>query len=128
MIGHSDITAYNARKLDPGIFFDWKLLAQQGHGLYPKCDTSTITPQILYSYNDRGPCIANLQNTLNQYGYKIKCTEVFDETTRNVVRAFNMHFHNDIHYSEFEYECWDNIAEMRLNDLLEQIKSTAEVV
>jgi len=120
IIGHSDITAYNCRKIDPGITFNWKEFSIKGHGLYPQCDTSLIKPQILYSYgNDYNyESIKNLQGKLSQYGYKIEITGIFDENTNNVVRAFNMHFHNDI---TFEYECWDNISEILLNDLLTQI-------
>jgi N-acetyl-anhydromuramyl-L-alanine amidase AmpD len=121
IIGHSDITAYNARHVNPGIFFDWKSLAVDGHGLFPNCDISSIIPDALYSYGDVDGKIATLQSNLNAYGYKIDLTGVFDEQTRNVVRAFNMHFHNDVNYDGFEYESWDTISDARLDDLLQQI-------
>lgn len=50
--------------------------------------------------------------------HKINMTGVFDDETQNVVRAFNMHFHTD---TTNDYECWDDISEARLNDLLTQI-------
>ncbi len=123
IIGHSDITAYEARHVNPGIFFDWKALAVDGHGLYPKCDISSITPAALYSYGpNNDPKITTLQDNLKTYGYKIDLTGVFDDQTRNVVRAFNMHFHNDINYDGFEYESWDTISDARLDDLLQQMQ------
>jgi N-acetylmuramoyl-L-alanine amidase len=120
IIGHSDITAWNGRKVDPGIAFNWKGLAKngEGHGLYPKCDTSGLSNKILYKFGDSSEKITELQKNLNRYGYKINITGLFDDETQNVVRAFNMHFHTD---TENYYECWDNISEARLNDLLTQI-------
>jgi len=122
IIGHSDITAYEARHVNPGTLFDWQSLAVDGHGLYPQCDVSSITPAALYSYGSNDPKITTLQSHLKTYGYKIDLTGFFDDQTRNVVRAFNMHFHNDINYDGFEYESWDNISDARLDDLLQQMQ------
>jgi N-acetylmuramoyl-L-alanine amidase len=118
IIGHSDITGWSGRKTDPGIAFDWKALAENKHGLYPKCDTSVLSGEILYRFGDSSCKIEELQKKLNTYGYKINMTGLFDDETQNVVRAFNMHFHTD---TTNDYECWDDVSEARLNDLLTQI-------
>lgn len=118
IVGHSDVTAYEARKFAPGVFFDWKWLAEQGHGLYPQCDTSHVKAKVLYKTGDANTAIQDLQSRLQQYGYKIDVNGKFDVHTENVVRAFNMHFHTD---NDFGYEVWDNVADMQLNDLLHQI-------
>jgi N-acetyl-anhydromuramyl-L-alanine amidase AmpD len=117
IIGHSDITAWNARKVDPGICFDWKWLANEGHGLYSKCDLSKLSAKIMYEFGCNDD-VTNLQTRLQSLGYKIDITGVFDAMTRNVVRAFNMHFHTD---TTFDYEVWNNESEMILNDLLTQL-------
>lgn len=74
IIGHSDITGWSGRKTDPGIAFDWKALAggnddEKGHGLYPKCDTSALSGEILYRFGDSSCKIEELQKKLNTYGY-----------------------------------------------------------
>lgn len=116
IVGHSDITAWNARSPDPGMFFDWQFLADNGHGLYSKFTSEN--PKILYEYGCKGEDILNLQNSLEKLGYKIHNTSEFDVCTLNVVRAFNMHFHQD---TAFSYEVWDDVAHGRLNDLLLQM-------
>ena len=112
IVGHSDIAL--GRKIDPGIAFNWKYLADNGHGLYS--DDKHDCPTVLYKFGDSCEGIKSIQAKLSKYGYNTSVTGEFDEDTQNVVRAFNMHFHND---TTFDYEIWDSVSDMRLDALLE---------
>lgn len=122
IVGHSDVTAHDARQLNPGVLFNWKWLAEQGHGLYPKVDVSKLEQKVLYSYGSSDAGVKDLQVKLQQCGYGIDITGKFDDQTRNCVRAFNMHFHNDTTMAgrEMEYEKWYNTSDSKIDDLLEQ--------
>ena len=89
VLGHSDIAP--ARKIDPGEKFDWPGLARDGVGFW--------VPPVAVDINDSGfgpgdahEDIAQAQRLLARYGYGIVETGVFDEATRFVVRAFQLHF------------------------------------
>ena len=89
VLGHSDIAP--ARKIDPGEKFDWPGLARDGVGFW--------VPPVAVDINDSGfgpgdahGDIAEAQRLFARYGYGIAETGVFDEATRFVVRAFQMHF------------------------------------
>lgn len=112
IVGHSDIAP--DRKMDPGIAFNWKYLNENGHGLYPKC--STTSNEVLYKLGDKGENVMSMQNGLKKYGYKIDASGEFDKLTQDVVRAFNVHFNNDIN----DYEPWYISSDMILEDLLMQ--------
>lgn len=116
IIGHSDITAYSGRKIDPGVAFDWKYLADKGHGLYPKVYVKD--PTLLFQMNDSGVGVKTLQQNLNLYGYNITNSGHFDEHLANVVRAFKLHFNQE---QEFGWGEWDSKSDAMLNDLLAQV-------
>lgn len=79
ILGHQDIAP--ERKIDPGIYFDWHRLAQNGLGLWPK----EIKKSRFYS------CI-DIQKALHKIGYNIELTNEWDEQTISVIRAFQYHF------------------------------------
>lgn len=81
VLGHSDIAP--DRKLDPGMFFDWKLLDKNGIGIPCKHDIKDLS-------------IVEKQQYLKDMGYKIEVTGELDEQTNYVIRAFDMHFCQDI--------------------------------
>lgn len=82
VIGHSDIAP--SRKLDPGIYFDWKKLAEHGLGIaigdYDALDM---------------PDISSVQTTLSSIGYDLDITGQWDERTNSAMRAFQAHFCQD---------------------------------
>jgi N-acetylmuramoyl-L-alanine amidase len=87
IIGHSDIAP--DRKIDPGPRFPWQRLAALGYGAW--YDDATVI-QYWERFRAEPLPIGNLQKALAAYGYKIDVTGENDEQTRNVVRAFQLHF------------------------------------
>ena len=84
ILGHSDIAF--TRKMDPGPLFPWKMLAEQGVGIW----WNNLQPMSSWT-------IKELQEKLKQYGYCIDITGEQDQQTKNAVQAFQMHFEqNDI--------------------------------
>ena len=88
ILAHSDIAP--ARKADPGEKFPWAQLAANGVGHYVAPAPLTDGPS--FARDAEGPPVQALQAMLALYGYALPVTGVFDETTENVVRAFQRHF------------------------------------
>jgi len=87
IIGHSDIAP--DRKVDPGPRFPWQRLARLGYGAW--YDDATMIRY--WERFVREPLdVATVQKALAAYGYGITPTGELDEPTRNVLRAFQMHF------------------------------------
>ncbi|HZP77280.1 MAG TPA: N-acetylmuramoyl-L-alanine amidase [Pseudolabrys sp.] len=88
VLAHSDVAP--ARKQDPGEKFPWKLLYESGVGHWvppaPIIEGPRLAP------GDIGEHVRNLQKVLASYGYSVPETGIFDETTREVVVAFQRHF------------------------------------
>jgi N-acetylmuramoyl-L-alanine amidase len=116
ILGHSDIAP--DRKIDPGVFFPWKILAQSNIGLWYDNDINPIT----YKASD----ILQIQNKLKEFGYKIEQTGIWDLQTNFVIRAFQAHFlpnkiieyGNDFYRSNTSKYYWDKDCEEILNNLL----------
>jgi len=88
VLAHSDIAP--DRKQDPGEFFPWKRLADEGIGLF-------VSPQpqgggVLMQQGDSGQPVEALQSMLALYGYELDITGDFDLRTRQVITAFQRHF------------------------------------
>jgi N-acetylmuramoyl-L-alanine amidase len=88
-IGHSDIAP--ERKLDPGIFFDWKLLHEKGFGIWHGLEPSYLNVD-LYKMGDVGEGIVDIQIKLKKIGYNIEINGTFDQQTNYVIRAFQSKF------------------------------------
>ncbi len=121
IVGHSDICAYDGRKLDPGCAFDWNFLHQHGHGLYS--NLTVETPTILLRPRDASQAVLELQLQLQSLGYKIEANGVFDTNTSYVVRAFNLHYNREIHIAnqDWQWDEWDSQAQGRLTYILSQV-------
>lgn len=87
IIGHSDIAPN--RKVDPGPRFPWQRLAMLGYGAW--YDDATVI-RYWERFRDQPLPLSNVQRALAAYGYKIDVTGEYDEQTRNVMRAFQLHF------------------------------------
>lgn len=89
VLAHSDVAP--GRKIDPGEKFPWADLHRAGIGHY-------VTPVPMrddgdaLSSGDKGTAVEGLQSMLSQYGYGIAISGEYDDSTRNVVEAFQRHF------------------------------------
>ncbi|HEX7970208.1 MAG TPA: peptidoglycan-binding protein, partial [Stellaceae bacterium] len=80
VLGHSDVAPQ--RKTDPGELFDWPRLARAGIGLWPGFAASVGAPTDT----------AEMQALLAAIGYETPRTGSLDETTKQVIAAFQRHF------------------------------------
>lgn len=83
VLAHSDIAP--GRKTDPGPLFDWEWLAQEGVGLWPATNTEP----------DREMDARTCQQRLADIGYQIDITGEWDERTRTVLSAFQLHWRRE---------------------------------
>jgi len=87
IVGHADIAPQ--RKIDPGPRFPWQRLYRLGFGAWYDDDT-------VFRYWEQFrlelPPVLTMQTALNYYGYEIELSGENDEQSRNVLRAFQMHF------------------------------------
>lgn len=87
IVAHSDIAP--DRKIDPGPRFPWQRLHELGHGAW--FDEDTVV-RYWQQFLDTPLPLANVQAALNTWGYDIEATGTMDRQTRDVLRAFQMHF------------------------------------
>ncbi len=89
VLGHSDVAP--ARKQDPGEKFPWRVLHDAGIGIWVK--PAPITPSgAVFAFGASDPAIADIQGQLARYGYDLTASGNFDDTTRDVIAAFQRHF------------------------------------
>lgn len=87
IVGHSDIAPN--RKIDPGPRFPWQRLYRLGFGAW--YDDATVI-RYWERFRQQPLPLRNIQRALRAYGYGIEVTGELDVRTRNVLRAFQMHF------------------------------------
>lgn len=105
ILGHSDIAP--SRKIDPGIYFDWKLLLEDNLGMAFSKPTD-VSSNIMHNFGYVGNQIAKLQTKLSKLGYRIYVTGVFDQQTNEVVRAFQSHFCPEVILEKGGIEFYNN--------------------
>jgi len=88
VLAHSDVAP--ARKEDPGEAFPWARLAEAGIGHW--VEPEPVRGGRFISLGDCGEPVEALQSMLALYGYEIPVSGRFDETTKQVVMAFQRHF------------------------------------
>lgn len=87
ILGHSDIAP--ARKIDPGPRFPWHRLYLAGVGAWPREADVERYEQL---FSRCAPSISAYQQALSAYGYALESSGTLDPATRDVTRAFQMHF------------------------------------
>jgi N-acetylmuramoyl-L-alanine amidase len=92
VLAHSDVAP--TRKQDPGEKFPWTKLHESGVGLWVKpapisANSGTALP---IKEGDSGTAVADLQKELAEYGYGLPASGNYDEITKAVVIAFQLHF------------------------------------
>ncbi|CNK78236.1 N-acetylmuramoyl-L-alanine amidase [Yersinia frederiksenii] len=88
VVAHSDIAPL--RKSDPGPLFPWQRLAQLGIGAWP--DDATVTKYIDGRNKQDMASVSVIQQALARYGYQIPQSGELDDETKQVIKAFQMHF------------------------------------
>ncbi|MGA9659175.1 MAG: N-acetylmuramoyl-L-alanine amidase, partial [Asticcacaulis sp.] len=91
ILGHSDVAP--DRKQDPGERFDWRYLAEHGHGLWVTPDMppeGTMGPAL--GPGDSGLGVFSLQSALGKLGYNILGGGPYDAETVTIVTAFQRHW------------------------------------
>jgi N-acetylmuramoyl-L-alanine amidase len=88
VVGHSDVAP--GRKLDPGEKFPWRKLAEAGVSIWPR----DLAPAGFFSLRRgaEGEAVAALQKKLSLFGYAVKPSGAYDETTQMAVSAFQRRF------------------------------------
>ena len=87
IVGHSDIaydkeTGLLDRKQDPSHLFDWKFLAENGVGIFPKI-----------SVENKNLELSEIKKNLKKFGYRVmNLNNDFDEEMRALARIFNRRF------------------------------------
>lgn len=105
VLGHSDVAP--GRKVDPGPFFDWARLAEDGVGLWIGAEAVSVDSRL--KAGDRGDEVAAYQQGLADFGYGIEVSGLFCDVTETVTRAFQLHFRQDR---------IDGVADMPIRQLL----------
>jgi N-acetylmuramoyl-L-alanine amidase len=93
IVGHSDIayskkTGLPDRKQDPSHLFDWKFLAENGVGIFPKISSDS-------SAESEKSSLKNGKEMLKKFGYKVEnINNDFDPEMQALARVFNRRFLN----------------------------------
>lgn len=88
IIGHADLAP--SRKIDPGAKFPWqRLYTEYGIGAwYDDFDKQYFMHQDEFA----SATIADIKQAFRDYGYQINDTDAWDQASRDVVYAFQLHF------------------------------------
>ncbi|WP_253306684.1 N-acetylmuramoyl-L-alanine amidase [unidentified bacterial endosymbiont] len=87
IIGHADIAP--GRKQDPGPLFPWYTLACEGIGAWPRAE---VVEHYQKQLKEKPLTVAQQQAALKEYGYEVPTHGNLDQTTKNTVESFKMHF------------------------------------
>lgn len=88
IVGHSDVAPQ--RKIDPGPLFPWKQLAEAGLGRW--FDAEQAQAYALHYATIGLPDSQSTQLLLKNLGYPIATDGIWDQSSQNVLRAFQMHY------------------------------------
>ena len=88
VLAHSDVAP--GRKIDPGPYFPWGVLAAADIGLWPEPPLPQGDDGL--GPGDDGEDVVILQHRLAAFGYGIDASGVYDDRTQVVVSAFQLHF------------------------------------
>lgn len=93
IVGHSDIaydkeTGLLDRKQDPSHLFDWKFLAENRVGIFPKFSAGKK-----FQLQEKDSEIKKIKENLQEFGYRVvNLDDEFDEEMQALTRVFNRRF------------------------------------
>jgi len=88
VLAHSDVAP--GRKRDPGEWFDWKHLHQEGIGHW--VEPVDVAGGRFFQEADGGQPVEALQTMLSLYGYDTETDGIYGAKTKTSVAAFQRHF------------------------------------
>lgn len=112
VLAHSDVAPH--RKQDPGAHFNWKLLAEEGVGLWGEVEIDRPLEPV--GFDEMG--LSAFQDKLSLFGYELEKSGVFDARCQLVVTAFQRHY-RPLHVSGII----DRETAALIDVLLDQIKT-----
>lgn len=93
IVAHSDIAPM--RKDDPGQYFDWKLLAENGIGIFP--DKLLGDKTAFIKFGDKNQNVLQAKQLLHKFGYNLAVDAEFNQEMADVIVAFKRRFYpNDL--------------------------------
>lgn len=107
-IGHSDVAP--SRKTDPGEFFPWHTLADQGFGIVAK-SAGRDTTRILGT-GDTGPEVMRLTLQLRAIGYDLEEDDQYCQATSHAVAAFQRHWRQSLVSGVFDKGTQEIVMEL----------------
>jgi N-acetylmuramoyl-L-alanine amidase len=125
VVGHSDIgyvreTGILDRKQDPSHLFDWKLLSNNGVGIFPEISLKNLEDEILFQLGNRDKKISEIKNNLQKFGYRVmNLNDEFDLEMQALVRVFNRRFNAEI-FNE-KSDAWLTSSDSKLTFLTTKI-------
>lgn len=100
IIGHSDVAP--GRKTDPGLSFPWRRLHDEfGIGAWP--DPVAVTQMMMV---EEPSDVLSWQQALAEYGYTLSPSGHWDKETKQVLRAFQLHFRPERVDGQPDRESW----------------------
>lgn len=110
VLGHSDIAP--TRKQDPGPFFPWKKLYDE-YNLGMWYDEATkqnfqnnINPSDFAAQLNNSTFIFKVQTNLQQFGYGVEPSGIWDDATKKTIEAFQYHFRPQNYSGIMDVETW----------------------
>lgn len=106
VLGHSDIAPN--RKDDPGPYFPWETLYKKyGIGAwYENADKIYYESEFIEDNLNDHYFIESVQKDLAKYGYEISISGKWDNNTKNILKAFQMHFRPKNYDGILDKETW----------------------
>lgn len=110
ILGHSDVAP--TRKQDPGPFFPWKRLYDEYQiGMWydetaKQMFLSQIQPGDIGLQYNKPEFITKIQQQLNQFGYSLAITGIWDKPTKQTLEAFQYHFRPENYSGTIDAETW----------------------
>ena len=117
ILGHSDISPY--RKIDPGKKFPWNILASKKFTILPKIPNINISLKI-ENYLNKQNFKSKKQKVLfmlKKIGYDIKPSLNNTQKYKNLIKAYQMHYKNNIISGIVDKETYEVIKD-HYNQLL----------
>lgn len=94
VLAHSDVAP--SRKIDPGEKFDWQGLASMGIGLWAPSIPVEMKNNNDFDNLSQMENIPEIRGLLSKLGYCVKSDGPLDEELKYVLRAFQLHFRQNL--------------------------------